>query len=124
VLKCVKVNYFRPVANIYVMENVDKLSFSYYILKRALKILPRKSKNVSMLYIDYASLPQEGSDIEIRYRFRNALWYVANDKKTISNKIKFPKPENTNEVKLTVQGLFRKNEYNFRLMSDHILILR
>lgn len=102
----------------------NKLAFSYYILKRAVKILPRKSKDISMLYIDYASLPKEEGDIEIKYRFRNALWFMADNRKTIGNKIVFPKPKDTNEVKLTVQGLFRKHEYRFRLMPDHILILR
>jgi len=86
--------------------------------------LPRKSKDISMVYIDYASLPKEGRDIEIKYRFRNALWFITENNKTTGNRIVFPKPKDTNEVKLVVQGLFRRNEYRFKLMHDHILLLK
>jgi hypothetical protein len=107
-------------------NSVDPVAFNYHILKRIFKILPRKSKEISMLYIDYASIPKdEESEIEIKYRVRNALWFINNNKKTISNRIVFTKPKDTNEeVKLTVQGLFRRHEYRFKLMQDHILLLK
>ena len=103
---------------------VNKLEFNYHIIKRICKILPRKSKNISMVYLDYGNPSVNDNEVEIKYRFRNALWFTSNDKKTITNRIAIPKSDPDTDVKLTVHGLFRKQEIKFRLMQDHILLLK
>jgi len=104
---------------------VNKFDFNYHIFKRICTIMMRKSKKISMLYIDYATTASgNDNEVEIKYRFRNALWFIANNKKTIANRIAIAKPEENKEVKLTVQGLFRKQEYKFKLMHDHIILLK
>ncbi|MXN91238.1 hypothetical protein GR160_08350 [Flavobacterium sp. Sd200] len=106
-------------------SSTNPVVFNYYVLKRIFKILLRRQRSISMLYIDYAWLPNEDiNEVEIKYRFRNALWFKTNDKTTMNNRITLPKPKESNEVKLIVQGLFRKNEYRFKLMHDHILLLK
>lgn len=64
-----------------------------------------QKQKISMLYIDYA-ITASGNDneVEIKYRFRNALWFTANNKKTLANRIAFPKQQDGKEVKITVQG--------------------
>ena len=103
---------------------LTKLTFNYYIFKRMCKLLPRKSKKISMLYIDYTPLPGSSNHVEIKYRFRNAVWFMANDKKTLSNRLVVPKPEANEEIKLTVHGVFTSQVYKFRLMPDHVLIVK
>jgi len=108
------------------MENtVNKFDFNYHVFKRICIIMMRKSKKISMLYVDYTTTASgNDNEVEIKYRFRNALWFTANDKKTLANRIAFPKQQDGKEVKITVQGLFRKQEYSFRLMNDHIIKLK
>jgi len=103
---------------------LSKLTFNYYIFKRMCKLLPRKNKKISMLYIDYNPLPESSSHVELKYRFRNAVWFAANDKKTLSNRLVVPKPEANEEIKLTVHGVFTSQVYKFRLMHDHVLVVR
>lgn len=106
------------------MDTVTQLHFKYHILKRMMAIMPRKRKEISMLYIDYSNREENNDFIEIKYRFRNAIWFKAEDKKTISNKLMVPKKEGKNEVNLTVHGLFRTNIYKLMLMPDYIRIVR
>lgn len=106
-------------------DTANKFAFNYHIFKRICTIMMRKSKKISMLYIDYASSASvNAGTVEIKYRFRNALWFTANNEKTIANRIAIPKPEENKEVKLIVQGLFTKQEYKFKLMQDHIVLLK
>jgi hypothetical protein len=98
----------------------DQLHFKYHILKRMFTIMPRKRKNISMLYIDYINTPDNKDYVEIKYRFRNAIWFKAEDTKTIANKLIIPKTEGKNEINLTVHGYFRHNIYKLLLMPDYI----
>jgi len=102
---------------------VQQFHFKYHILKRMFTIMPRKRKDISMLYIDYNAAP-DNDHVAIKYRFRNAIWFKAEDHKTISNKLVLPKTEGKNEVNLTVHGLFRTSIYKLLLMPDYIQVVK
>lgn len=100
---------------------VEQFHFKYHILKRMFKIMPRKSKKISMLYIDYNNTQEDTNYVEIKYRFRNAIWFNAGNTKTTSNKLIIPKTEGK-EISLTVHGYFRRNIYKLMLMPDYIQV--
>jgi len=101
---------------------VDQFHFKYHILKRMFTIMSRKRKNISMLYIDYDKNTENADYVEIKYRFRNAIWFKTDDTKTISNKLMVPKTEGKKEINLTVHGYFRSNIYKLLLMPDYIQV--
>jgi len=103
---------------------LNNFKFNYQLVKRVIKVAPRKSKQVKKLYINYALSPaNSSSEIIIKYHFRNALWYTVNGIKTFDTS--FTLPVNTpKEVSLTVQGLSEKCTYTLLLKPEHIDILK
>jgi len=103
------------------MPQVDRLTFNYHVLSRIFTILPRKSKKIKMLYIDYGGDEKQGR--LLKYKFTNALWFKIGDSKTLATRI--PLPDATpDELEITVQGLFRKNIYTLLLKPDHIHVIK
>ena len=105
-------------------EIFNKVRFYSQVLKRTATIVPRKSKKIKMLYIEYADPVENSGQILIKYRFRNALWYTVNNKKTTNNRALIIKSEDQKEISLTVHGLFRKNIYTLLLKPDYIHVIK
>ncbi|MES2487532.1 MAG: hypothetical protein V4581_16495 [Bacteroidota bacterium] len=105
-------------------EILHKLNFRYEVLKRMATIAPRKSKKIKMLYIEYVNAADTGSQILIKYRFRNALWYTINDISTINTRALIPRDDEQKELNLTVHGFFRKNIYTLLLKPEYIHVIK
>ena len=103
---------------------LNTLYFSYHVFKRMVSIGPRKNKSIKMLYIEYINSINTATQFGIKYRFRNAVCYAVNDKRTISTTSIIPKEGDEKEVRLTVYGFFRKNSYTLLLKPGTIQVTK
>lgn len=105
---------------------LNELHFRYNAAKRFFKLLTRKKKNIKFIYIQYAAMvSKENGLINLRFKFRNAVWYKIGSEKTLVNTVVVKKPENQEEMlSLTVHGVFRKKSYAITLKPDSVYISR
>jgi hypothetical protein len=99
------------------------LKLNLHILKRFFALIPRKSKRIKMLYVEYVSALHEGERI-IKYRFTNALYYKVGKTKMINSRITLPCYKPGEHLEITVQGFFRRSTYTLLLKHDHIQVVR
>lgn len=104
-------------------SSVNWFTFNLHVLNRCFEIIPRRSKRIKMLYIEYASSAATTSERMIKYRFTNALWYKVGTLKTVATRIPVSQAENS-EIEITVQGFFRRSIYTVQLKHDHVQVLR
>lgn len=103
----------------------DKIYLQYYIMKRMLKLLVRKSKNLRLVYFTHSPLSHDPEKLTIKYKFSNALYYAINGDKIISNNILVDKPsDKETNLTLTVYGFFRKSEYVISVYHNDVSISR
>ena len=102
----------------------NALHFSYHILKRMVAISPRKSKKIKMFYIEYLNSMCTPTQIGIKYKFGNAIWFVINNTKTTSNILVVQKQEQQENLTLKVYGYFRKSTYALNLKPDRIQVTK
>jgi hypothetical protein len=87
-------------------------------------ILPRKSKSIRLLYFNHAPAA-DGDCITIKYRFSNAIYYKMGELKTTQRQLRVTRPESgETTLNLTVQGLFRKNDFIIAVKPDDVVITR
>jgi len=101
-----------------------KMRFYLKVLKRMATILPRRNKKIKMFYIDYVHPAENGSQVMIKYRFRNALWYTIDNKDITCNRVMVTKNDTVKEVSLIVHGFFRKNIYTLLLEPEYIHVIK
>lgn len=98
----------------------DYVFLKVSVLKKALSILPKKERGIELLHFNYLTDAHSSDTVIIRYSFKNALWYLLDNKPTIESRHVLVCPSgNDKEVHLTVQGLFRKNSYVIVLEQGH-----
>ena len=102
----------------------DYIFLKVSVLKKALSILPKKEKDIELLHFHSRTDPYSSETVIIRYRFKNALWYCIDNKRTTESRHILVRPANADEkhIHLTVQGLFRKNKYEIELVDGDAYI--
>lgn len=101
----------------------NKIYLRYLIFKRVLTLLTRKGKSLRLMYFTHYNLPNDEHRLLIRYKFSNAIYYVINGQKVISNTIIIVKTnQKEGRLNLTVHGLFRKKEYMVLVTQEDVLI--
>lgn len=85
--------------------------------------MPRKSKRIKMMYIEYANSVTNSTETVIKYKFTNAVWFKVGDTKTLATRIAVP-DKTTSEIDITVQGLFRQSIYTLSLKPDYIQVIK
>ena len=99
----------------------DYVFLKVSVLKKALSILPKKNRGIELLHFNYLTDSHSSDTVIIRYSFKNALWYAIDNKPTTENRHILVCPADAGtEVQLTVQGLFRKNNYVIVLQQGHV----
>lgn len=99
----------------------DYVFLKVSVLKKALSILPKKERGIELLHFNYLTDAHSSDTVIIRYSFKNALWYSIDNKPTTESRHVLVCPSgNDKEVHLTVQGLFRKNNYVIVMQQDHV----
>lgn len=108
----------------YIHILLNQIQFLLQILKRFFIILFRKRRNIHLLHLNYSDKHLfSNSIIIINYRFRNAIYYKFGNRSTVENQIKLFNVEKIKpEIKLTVYGFFRKQDYSLKFEPENILI--
>jgi len=99
---------------------LNTINFNYKIFKRVIVLLPRKSKKVKMLYVEYLNSATTNTHLGLKYKFSNAVWFDINGIKTLSNNIIIPRQYLENELVISVYGFFRKSTYKLHLKENYI----
>ena len=102
----------------------NALNFNYYILKRMVAISPRKSKKIKMFYIEYLNSMCTPTQLGIKYKFGNAIWFAIDNKKTTANTLVIQRQEQQENLTLNVYGFFRKSTYVLNLKPDRIQVTK
>ena len=102
----------------------DYIFLKVSVLKKALSILPKKEKGIELLHFNYLTDTHSADTVIIRYSFKNALWYRLDSKPTTESRHVLVRSSSAGEkqIHLTVQGLFRKNNYVIVLQDSHVHI--
>jgi hypothetical protein len=99
------------------------IKVNYALLKRIVSIAPEKCRQVKKLYIGYNNIGQnEGADVSVSYRFRNALWYTINGEKTFNTS--FTLPDGLKKIELKVYGIEDVYTYHLLLQPNNINIFK
>ena len=93
-------------------------------MKRIIKLLKRKKKNIKLLYFHHITSPYNEHELSMRYKFANALFYQIDGNKTTSNNLIIPIPEDEKRIKLTVYGLLRKSSYTISITPNEVLFTK
>lgn len=104
------------------LKLLNAISFNCYIFKRAIKLLPRKNKKIKMFYVEYLNSATTTTQLGLKYKFGNAIWYTIEGVKTNTNTIIIPMQMEQRELLLNVHGFFRKNTYKLHLKQNYIQI--
>jgi hypothetical protein len=100
---------------------IAPIKVDYALLKRIVSIAPEKCRQVKMLYIGYNNIGQnEGTEVSVSYRFRNALWYTINGEKTFNTT--FTPPNGLKKIELKVYGIEDVYTYHLLLQPNSINI--
>lgn len=105
-------------------NTVKVLQFNLHILKRFFALMPRKSKRIKMLYVEYVSATSESSERIIKYRFTNALYFKVGETKTIYTRIALPCHKPDTQIEIRVHGFFRKSTYTLLLKQDYVQVVK
>jgi len=90
-----------------------------------MRILSRKSKSIRLLYLQNSPVENFDEFLTIKFKFSNAVSYIIDGKKTLHNIITVPNPGAAGmTIALTVNGLFRKNDYIVSVQNNEVVITR
>ncbi|MBF00714.1 hypothetical protein [Flavobacterium coralii] len=102
---------------------LEKLKFRARVVKRAFNVIPKRDKAVKLVDVNYLTDQDSNSTLILRYNFENALWYEFENKKTFADRQVVCRPEDgETKVRLSVHGLFNKNDYTIVLQPDKVQI--
>ena len=103
---------------------LDKVLLRAKILRRALRILPKKRKRIRLIYFNHVPDIDSSDTLIIRYRFTNAIYFDIDGKKTFENRYVFARPDSKKDILITVHGFLRKAYYTITVDRDNVFITK
>ena len=97
---------------------MKNLHFIREVLKRVPRIMLKRSKAIKLVSFNHMPDKDTNDTLIVRYAFDNALWYTFNGRATTCNRQVVIRHTDTEQIPLTVHGLFRKNNYVLTIFPD------
>ncbi|OYQ34432.1 hypothetical protein CHU92_11815 [Flavobacterium cyanobacteriorum] len=101
----------------------NNVFFQYQIISRMLRLLPRRSRSLRLVYFQH-SLSSDEKFVIVRYRFSNAAYYKVGNIRLLSRSIKIGVTETEQNISMTVYGFFRKTAYILTVKKNDVYLTR
>lgn len=103
---------------------LEKMSLGAKIVRRSLKILPKKKKKIKLVYFSHVPDADSNETLIVRYRFTNAVYFAVNGQRTFDNRFVLARPDSKKDIPLTVFGLMRRAHYTITIDDENVFITR
>ena len=106
----------RQLSPLDVTDSKIDYEFVSQVFIRFFKILFRSDKKIKMIYSNFSNKQSMGNDfLVLNFRFRNALWYKINKKRTEKRQFVFSKMDCPEIIEIVVYGFFQKKSFKMNI---------